>query len=548
MCRLISPYNFPGPYWYKGQTHCHSEVSDGSYSPKEVVEAYMNKGYQFVCLTDHSFDVGLNYPAPDPGLDGVVYIPSVEDGFASPNHLVGLDLDFQAIEQYHDIDGCRDSNRNGVDDADSLRSDLTQQRLDYFVEIQKAIGIVAHPNDRLGCEFEDLQNNSRYTGLDIYCGGVWSRDWWFRAIRSGIYRRIWGLASDDCHKATDSNFTTFNRGWIVINSTKNPADYLGPGTTPDKKMLLKDHLVQSIKTGNFYAVIRSPGNDPSSGGPNDAGPRMQILLIGVGSSGVRELVGTPSTINVIVDLPGRISFLGGTYSSEAVQTLHAEEGKSASYQPEDWVDWIVVALEQHRSDGQDYLAYSQPIFHEKYFSFESASRPEYFMRHRNYLGELTEASFHRRSMPALDRGVQINTLRYLANYDYRDGTFRIVPGGLVGSNQSEPCVSLEALNCPGWFLRHQNFRLCLSQRSDDDLFKGDATFILWPGLLYGNANDPTWVSFESVNYPGYFIRESDAHLYLHRVEDEPPLNRFAAEATFRVSRPLCEGIAFDVFC
>lgn len=548
MCRLISPYRFPGQYWYKGQTHCHSNNSDGSdnQSPREVVEAYKNKGYQFVCLTDHSFCLTSKYPAPDPGLEDVVYIPSLEDGFAGPNHLLGLDLDFEAVEQYYGIDSQRDSNKNGADNSPSGQSILIQQRLDYFTEVQKAIAIVAHPDNRLGCEFKDLQNNSRYTGLEIYSGDdVWSLDWWFRVIQSGIYRKVWGTASDDCHSVDGNNFASFNRGWIVINSPKNPADYLGAGTTPDKKKELKDHLVQNIKTGNFYAVIRSPHQDPSSGGPNDAGPHMQIWTVGTG--GVWGLSDTP-TVNVITDQQSRIDFLGGAFGNTETKTLHSEEGLSASYTPEEWVDWIVISLSQQRPDGQEYWAYSQPIFQEKYFSLESASRQGCFLRHRNFLGELTEENFHLRSLPAVARGIQINTLRFLEKFDYSDGTFRIVPGGLVGGSPSEGLVSFEALNWPGWYLRHQNFRLCLSQRTNDSLFLEDATFILRPGLRYGNPNDPNWVSLESVNYPGYFIRESDSHLYLHRRADEPIVSDFEAQATFRLCRPLCAGIAFDAFC
>lgn len=570
MSRLINPYPFPAQYWYKGQTHCHSDNSDGHQSPREVVEAYENKGYRFVCLTDHSNggatyegDAAFvrwttNWPAPDPGVENVIYITSLEDGFDKPHHLLGLDLDLQAVNQYHDdIDPRRDENQNGADDVNTEDCSLIQQRIDYLVEVQKAVAILAHPDTRerawyqvlTGAEplcyhFADLQNNSRFTGIEIYSGGVFSLEWWYRAIQSGIYRRIWGTASDDCHTAKNSNFSNFNRGWIVINSPKNPADYLGPNSTPEKRRELKDHLIQNIKAGNFYSVIRSPYQNPPGGGPNDEGPHMQVLT--VGSGGLWGIADTPA-INVMTDQQSRIEFVGGAFGSAERKTLHYEEGKSASYAPEDWVDWVVIQILQHRPDGQEYEAYSQPIFQEKYHSFESLSKPGYFVRHRNYLGELAEANLHLRSLPGADRHSQIDTLRYLQKYDYRDGTFRLVPGGLVGGNPSEGLVSFEALNLPGWYLRHQNFRLHLSQKADDDLFKKDATFRLRPGLRYGNPSDPNWVSFESVNYPGYFIRESDSHLYLRRRADDPPISEFEAQATFRLSPALCEGIAFDAF-
>ena len=42
-------------HWYKGNTHCHTLVSDGKNQPKDVVAAYHNHGYNFLVITDHNF-------------------------------------------------------------------------------------------------------------------------------------------------------------------------------------------------------------------------------------------------------------------------------------------------------------------------------------------------------------------------------------------------------------------------------------------------------------------------------------------------------------
>ena len=39
--------------WYRANMHCHTTVSDGHYSPKEIKEAYKNMGYSIVAYTDH---------------------------------------------------------------------------------------------------------------------------------------------------------------------------------------------------------------------------------------------------------------------------------------------------------------------------------------------------------------------------------------------------------------------------------------------------------------------------------------------------------------
>lgn len=41
--------------FYKGNMHCHSTLSDGDMTPSELKEAYKNKGYSFLAITDHEF-------------------------------------------------------------------------------------------------------------------------------------------------------------------------------------------------------------------------------------------------------------------------------------------------------------------------------------------------------------------------------------------------------------------------------------------------------------------------------------------------------------
>ena len=39
--------------FFRGNLHCHSNRSDGLVEPEEVVGAYRNAGYDFICLSDH---------------------------------------------------------------------------------------------------------------------------------------------------------------------------------------------------------------------------------------------------------------------------------------------------------------------------------------------------------------------------------------------------------------------------------------------------------------------------------------------------------------
>src|SRR5262249_11531217 len=47
-----APFDRDGPF-FRGNLHCHSTQSDGLVEPEQVVEAYKQLGYDFICLSDH---------------------------------------------------------------------------------------------------------------------------------------------------------------------------------------------------------------------------------------------------------------------------------------------------------------------------------------------------------------------------------------------------------------------------------------------------------------------------------------------------------------
>jgi hypothetical protein len=135
-------------------------------------------------------------------------------------------------------------------------------------------------------------------------------------------------------------------------------------------------------------------------------------------------------------------------------------------------------------------------------SFQSYNFPDRFIRHRNSLGFVE-------TIPD--------------ELGKNDATFKIVPG-LAGR-----CVSFESHNYPNHFLRHQASRLKLAQRSDDQLFRQDATFCMVSGLA-----DSAGTSFESVNYPGHYLRHKNFELWLDRYDGT---EQFRKDATFRATQP-----------
>ena len=138
-------------------------------------------------------------------------------------------------------------------------------------------------------------------------------------------------------------------------------------------------------------------------------------------------------------------------------------------------------------------------------SLRSWNFPDRYVRHRSSLGYIDPIA-------KSDRLGRV------------DGTFRIVPG-LAGT-----CRSFESVNYPGYFLRHQNFRLKLAPRADDDLFKKDATFCFRSGLASSGGT-----SFESLNFPGHFIRHLNFELWIARFDGTA---LFRKDATFLLSPSL----------
>ncbi|MFD4025532.1 AbfB domain-containing protein [Streptomyces sp. NPDC058576] len=85
----------------------------------------------------------------------------------------------------------------------------------------------------------------------------------------------------------------------------------------------------------------------------------------------------------------------------------------------------------------------------------------------------------------------------------QDATYT-VRRGLADSS----CYSFESVNFPGQFLRHADSRVRNSPGDNSALFRQDATFCARPGV------GGTGVTFESLNIPGSYIRHYESAVHL----------------------------------
>ncbi|MEV4344290.1 AbfB domain-containing protein [Actinoplanes sp. NPDC049596] len=174
-------------------------------------------------------------------------------------------------------------------------------------------------------------------------------------------------------------------------------------------------------------------------------------------------------------------------------------------------------------------------------SLESANLPGYYLRHRGeevWVDAPSGGSFNDDATWAIgaplwrsgadltvgqNRSFRVTTPGYDTRYlrhrdglartdvittaspatDRQDATFT-VRAGLADNS----CYSFESVNYPGQYLRHANYRLQKASSDGTAVFQQDATFCGQPGLSGAN------VSLESLNYPGYYWRHYAEAVYI----------------------------------
>ena len=58
MKKYILPNNVN---WYRANMHCHSNISDGSFTPDKIKKEYKKMGYSIVAFTDHDILLDHSY-------------------------------------------------------------------------------------------------------------------------------------------------------------------------------------------------------------------------------------------------------------------------------------------------------------------------------------------------------------------------------------------------------------------------------------------------------------------------------------------------------
>ncbi|GAA3439256.1 AbfB domain-containing protein [Kutzneria kofuensis] len=108
-----------------------------------------------------------------------------------------------------------------------------------------------------------------------------------------------------------------------------------------------------------------------------------------------------------------------------------------------------------------------------------------FLRHQNYVAKTSPITS---GSPATD---------------LQDATFTLVPG-----LSDHSCYSFEAVNFPGYYLRHYNFQVVLNKSDGSALFSDDATFCAMTG------HNGQGISWQAYAYEDHYLRQFQGNVYI----------------------------------
>ncbi len=183
------------PYrWVKGNTHAHSNNSDGNETPRRVARWYQDYGYQFLFITDHDMITETASLDADKNADDFILIPGEE-----------ITLYFQ--EHPAHVNALNPSRPATARPGRSLVETL-QNGIDAALQ-SGAIAQVNHPNWRWSFGGEEMKRlrsarlfelfNVNRDSNNFSAGGkAGCEELWDELLSAGVL--IYGVASDDTRR------------------------------------------------------------------------------------------------------------------------------------------------------------------------------------------------------------------------------------------------------------------------------------------------------------------------------------------------------------
>ncbi|MBP3965694.1 PHP domain-containing protein [Paenibacillus lignilyticus] len=222
---------------YKGNLHAHSTRSDGQYEPETVIKAYREKGYDFMCLSDH--EIYWKSEAYDD-----------ERFLMLSGYEMACEMSWRETGQQYHIHGLLDPSLGSTQEfehneehpkPDYTGLDTIQELIDEM-RAKGNLVIMNHPTWSRN-KPDDLLQLQHYFAVEIYnhqseldeAVGYGLRHWDY-LLSNG--RKVFGIAADDAHGGPmDSAISEFFGGWISVE-----ADGLRQG-----------EIIEALKAGSYYS-------------------------------------------------------------------------------------------------------------------------------------------------------------------------------------------------------------------------------------------------------------------------------------------------------
>ncbi len=299
----LDAFRMPGTF-YRGNLHTHSNRSDGRLEPEEVCRRYRERGYDFLCLSDH-FMAKYGFPVTDTRpwrtnsfttlLGAEVHAPAIQNG--EPWHILAVGL---------------------PEDFAPTASDEMGPALARRAAAAGAFVAIAHP-EWYGLTLEDTRTLDDVPhAVEVYnhtsevhedrADGAYLLD---ALLSEG--RRLTAIAVDDAHfKLADTPDSDAFGGWVMVKATANEPEA----------------LLAALKAGHFYAT---------------QGPEFRDLSI---EGGALHVTCTPVQRVIAVGRPPKSERVAGAALTRA--TLPLEKFKGS---------WVRIVL----TDAAGKRAWSNPI-------------------------------------------------------------------------------------------------------------------------------------------------------------------------------------------
>ncbi len=216
------PFRGNGKF-YKGNLHCHSTVSDGKFTPEELVRMYREHGYSFLGLSEHEIYTDRS----DLNTEDFLIIPAIECSVASPEggkcyHIHGIKGpgSIPAKSQGRPL-----MNGEILKKPEEKGIAAAQKVIDNLTDAGNLV-MINHPLWSFN-ELEDLLGLKGYFAVEIFNYGCEMENktglatvYWDSLLRRGI--KVWGVAADDNHNrdpfgGPPCDWDSFG-GWVCVKA------------------------------------------------------------------------------------------------------------------------------------------------------------------------------------------------------------------------------------------------------------------------------------------------------------------------------------------